>query len=120
VCAQVATAPAAVDSTLREKPDLCILDISMPGGGLNAAAEIRAQLPATHVVMLTVSEAEEDFLEAVRAGASGYLLKSMDPVRLPPSLWDVLAGVPAFPRRFMPLLVLAARQSLVGNAPAHG
>jgi DNA-binding NarL/FixJ family response regulator len=116
VCAQASAAPEAVEAALRERPDLCILDVGMPGGGLVAAAEIRSSLPATRVVMFTVSESEDDFLEAVRAGVSGYLLKSMDPRRLPYALWDVVAGIPAFPRRFVPLLVLAARESLSARA----
>jgi DNA-binding NarL/FixJ family response regulator len=120
VCAQAATAPEAVATAVREQPDLCILDINMPGGGLDGAAEIRRCVPTARVVMFTVSESEEDFLAAVRAGASGYLLKSMDPARVPYALWDVLAGIPAFPRRFVPSLVVAARQSLgaVAATPA--
>jgi two-component system nitrate/nitrite response regulator NarL len=112
VCAQVGTGPDAVDAALRERPDLCILDVSMPGGGLAAAAEILRELPSTRIVMLTASDTEEDFLEAVRAGASGYLLKTMDPLRLPASLWDVLAGVPTFPRRLTSPLIQVARDSL--------
>jgi two-component system NarL family response regulator len=118
VCGQATTAPGAIEIALREQPDLCLLDLTMPGGGLSAAAEIRSRLPATHVVILTASEAEVDFLAAVRAGVSGYLLKSMDPLRLPPSLWDVLSGVPAFPRRLTPALLLAARETLGRPAPS--
>ncbi len=117
VCAQVGTAREAVDAALEQRPELCVLDVSMPGGGLTAAAEIHARLPATRVVMLTISEREEDFLEAVRSGASGYLLKDMDPARMPLALCDVLAGVPAFPRKLVPSLVSAALGALgAGNA----
>ncbi len=112
VCAQVGTAREAVEAALEQQPDLCVLDVSMPGGGLSAAAEIRARLPSTRVVMLTISEREEDFLEAIRSGASGYLLKDMDPARMPLALCDVLAGVPAFPRKLVPSLVSAARGAL--------
>jgi DNA-binding NarL/FixJ family response regulator len=112
VCAQVGTAREAVEAALEQRPELCVLDVSMPGGGLAAASEIRALLPETCVVMLTVSEQEEDFLEAIRSGVSGYLLKDMDPLRMPHALCDVLAGVPAFPRRLVPSLVSAAREAL--------
>ena len=59
-------------------PDVALLDITMPpkpAGGLRAAAEIVAACPSTKVVMLTVSEDEDDVLAAMKAGASGYVLK---------------------------------------------
>jgi DNA-binding NarL/FixJ family response regulator len=63
--------------TLAEElqPDVCLLDIAMPGGGLVAARQITANLPQTRVVMLTVSEDEDDLLSAMKSGASGYVLK---------------------------------------------
>ena len=70
---------AAVQEALRLKPDLVLLDIHMPeGGGLVALKEIRAQLPETKVVMLTVSEDSDNLMEAVSSGAHGYLLKSLN------------------------------------------
>jgi two-component system, NarL family, nitrate/nitrite response regulator NarL len=112
VCAEAATAAEAVEAAVREDPDLCLLDISMPGSGLHAAAQINLRLPSTKLVMLTASSKEEHLLEAVRAGACGYLLKEHDPTRLPIVLRDVLAGVPAFPRRLTRPLVVAARTAL--------
>ena len=56
-------------------PTSRLLDITMPGGGLDAARDITAACPATRVVMLTVSEDEDDLLAAMKAGASGYVLK---------------------------------------------
>ena len=59
-------------------PDVLLLDIAMPGkGGLAAAAEIAAACPATKIVMLTVSEHEDDLLAAFKAGARGYVLKGV-------------------------------------------
>ena len=58
-------------------PDLVLLDVNMPGGGLNAARDIAATSPSTRIVMLTVSEDEDDILEAMKAGASGYVLKGI-------------------------------------------
>ena len=60
VCAEAADAPGAVDAAVRERPDLCILDIRMPGRGVAAAWEITARLPETKVVMLTVSAEDTD------------------------------------------------------------
>jgi CheY-like chemotaxis protein len=99
VCAEAPSAQAAVSAALRERPDVCLLDINMPGNGIKAAAEISARLPETAVVMLTVSSADEDIFDSLRAGARGYLLKDMDPARLPAALRGVLAGEAALPPR---------------------
>lgn len=98
VCAEEATGAAAIAAALRDKPDVCLLDVHMPGGsGVEAAAAIRAQLPDTHVVMLTGSSDDDDLFAALEAGASGYLLKGIDPASLGPSLRAVLAGEAALP-----------------------
>jgi len=61
----------------RHRPDLVLLDISMPGGGIEAARRIAALGTATKIVMLTVSERDEDVMEALKAGAHGYVLKGV-------------------------------------------
>jgi DNA-binding NarL/FixJ family response regulator len=81
-----------------ERPDVCVLDVNMPGGGVAAAWEISSRLPQTKVVMLTVSSESRDLFASLRAGASGYLLKEMDPQRLPHALADVVNGEAALPR----------------------
>ena len=101
VCAQAADAPGAVAAALRERPDVCLLDIDMPGNGIVAAQEIAEQLPETAVVMLTVSDDERDLLASVLAGAVGYLLKDSNPDRLAFALQGVLSGEAAVPRRLM-------------------
>jgi DNA-binding NarL/FixJ family response regulator len=101
VCAETADAASAVAAALREKPDICLLDIHMPGGGIAAAREITNALPDTRVVMLTVSRDDEDLFDALRAGAAGYLLKDMDPDRVPMALEGVLAGEAALPRTLL-------------------
>lgn len=110
VCASAADAVEAVDAALRERPDLCLIDIRMPGGGIAAAWEITARLPTTRVVMLTVSREDDDLFKALRAGASGYLLKDIDPTRLPHALSDVLAGDSAIPRSLVARLVEEFRE----------
>jgi DNA-binding NarL/FixJ family response regulator len=74
------------------QPDVCLLDIAMPGGGLVAAREITANLPQIRVVMLTVSEDEDDLLAAMKAGASGYVLKGAAAGELMNVLRTVNAG----------------------------
>jgi DNA-binding NarL/FixJ family response regulator len=92
VCAEAADASEAVQAAVRELPEICLLDVRMPGSGVGAAWEIKARLPDTKIVMLTVSEIESDLFAALRAGADGYLLKTMNLERLPHALWGVLDG----------------------------
>jgi two-component system, NarL family, nitrate/nitrite response regulator NarL len=105
VCGEEGTASGAVAAALRDLPDLCLLDMDMPGGGIEAAATIRARLPETRVVMLADLENDEDLFAALEAGASGCLLKGMDPSRLGPSLRDVLEGAAALPRALTARLI---------------
>ncbi len=98
VWADVGSGPAAVEAAKACDPDVCVLDIRMPGGGIEAAAAIAEALPNTQIVMLTASRDDADLFAALRAGASGYLLKDTDPDRLPLALRGVLAGEAALPR----------------------
>jgi two-component system nitrate/nitrite response regulator NarL len=101
VLAEAADRDSAVSAVLAERPDICLLDVYMPGGGIQAAATLAAVAPQTAVVMLTVSDSTEDLLAALRAGACGYLPKDTPPDRLPVALRDVLTGVPALPRSLL-------------------
>jgi DNA-binding NarL/FixJ family response regulator len=105
VVAVAEDAPGAVDSALREQPDLALLDVNMPGSGLAAAWEITARLPSTRVVMLTVSRDDSHLFAALRAGAAGYLLKDTESERLPQALQDVMAGEAALPVTLVTRLV---------------
>jgi DNA-binding NarL/FixJ family response regulator len=98
VCASVPDAAEAIQAAVRERPDVCLLDIRMPGSGLAAAWEIAARLPQTKIVMLTVSDDDNDLFAALRAGADGYLLKTMNLQRLPDALDGVCSGEAAVPR----------------------
>jgi DNA-binding NarL/FixJ family response regulator len=106
VCAEAADGAAAVEAAVRERPDLCLLDIRMPGSsGIAATREITTRLPGTKVVMLTVSLDDDDLLNALRGGAVGYLLKDIDPGRLPYALNDAMEGGAPIPRRLVARLV---------------
>ncbi len=87
-----------MNAVLRERPDVCLLDVRMPGGGIKAAQRVSEVAPSTSVVMLTVSTDTEDVLGALRAGAVGYLPKDTSPDRLPAALCGVLKGEAALPR----------------------
>jgi len=92
ICAEVGDADAAVAAALSEHPDIALLDVRMPGDGIEAARLIHAQLPDTRVVMLTVSRDDDDVRAAVAAGAVGYLLKDADAEVLARALEAVVAG----------------------------
>jgi len=111
IVAEAEDAPSAVTLALQHEPDVCLLDVHMPGGGIAAASEITTKLYGTAVVMLTVSNADTDLFAAIRAGASGYLLKDMDPDRLPSALEGILSGEAAVPRSLVARLVEEFRGS---------
>lgn len=86
------SAAEAVRLAAEKLPDVMLLDVSMPGGGLNAARQIAAASPVVKVVMLTVSEEEEDVTAALRAGARAYVLKGVAARELVGILRSVAAG----------------------------
>jgi DNA-binding NarL/FixJ family response regulator len=110
VCAEAGDARSAIEAARRERPDVCLLDIHMPGDGIHAAETISREFPDTAVVMLTVSRTDADLFNALRAGAAGYLLKDIDPIRLPLALRGVLEGEAALPRRLVTLLIEEFRE----------
>ncbi len=74
-------------------PDIVMMDIGLPGmDGIEGARAIRARSPATRVVMLTVHEEDDQVVEAICAGASGYLLKPSSPERIVEAVREVQAG----------------------------
>jgi DNA-binding NarL/FixJ family response regulator len=77
VVAEAGDGAEALQMALAEEPDLAVLDVSMPRlTGLQVAAEIRRQRPEVRTLMLSVHDSEQYFFEALKAGASGYVLKS--------------------------------------------
>jgi DNA-binding NarL/FixJ family response regulator len=112
VVAEAVDATSAVEVALERRPDLCLLDVHMPGGGIAAAGELAQLLPDMPIVMLSVSDTSDDLFDALRAGACGYLLKDTDPHRLPFALRAVLEGEAPLPR------VLTAR--LIAEFRRHG
>lgn len=92
VVAQGASADDAVRLANDLLPDVILLDISMPGSGINAAASIAASCPVVKIVMLTVSEHEEDVIRSLKAGARGYILKGVTARELVNTVRAVHAG----------------------------
>lgn len=89
VVGQGGSADDAVRLVGEHRPDLVLLDLSMPGGGIAAARRIGEAAPETKIVVLTVSEADDDIMDALKAGAKGYVLKGVGSAMLV----DILQGV---------------------------
>ena len=92
VVGQAADARGAVELAQRTRPDVVLLDISMPGCGLTALREIAAFDAAPAVAMLTVSEDDSDVIEALKSGAKGYILKGIGSRELADVVHDIAAG----------------------------
>lgn len=91
----------AVIEARRLRPDLVLLDPRMPtGNGLESLRQIRLEAPATKFLVLTVSEEEDDLLQAFRDGAQGYLLKNAHPEQLFNAIRDVMQGKTAISPSF--------------------
>jgi len=120
ICGEAADAPTAVEEAIRERPDVCLLDINMPGSGIAASAAIVAALPDTAVVMLTVSRQDSDLFDALRAGASGYVLKDGYTDRLGAALRQVLAGEASLPGSLVARLIEEFRDREHRRVPLAG
>jgi DNA-binding NarL/FixJ family response regulator len=105
VVAEVATAQSAVIEAIRLQPDVCLLAIHLPGGGIEATKRIRDALPKIKIVMLTGSERDEDLFGSLRAGADGYLMASTSFSRLPHAIRGVVSGEAALPRQMTARLI---------------
>lgn len=105
VVAEAANGPDAVREAVRTAPDLCIVDLYMPRGGIETIREIRRLLPRTLVVVLTVSTSDQDMFDSLAAGAAGFVPKETSADRLPDVLRGVFAGEAALPRRMTAKLI---------------
>jgi two-component system nitrate/nitrite response regulator NarL len=92
VVGQGASADEAAEIAQATKPDVILLDVSIPGGGLNALKAIAANSPGTRVMMLTVSIDKTDVLEALRLGARAYVVKGVSGRELAQALRAVVNG----------------------------
>jgi len=113
VIGEAADGIEARDIALRERPDLAILDVKMPGlTGLEATREIRAQAPEVAVLILSMHEEERYLFEALKAGASGYVLKRA----ADRELIDAIRAV----ERGEPFLTPEAQQALIRDVLGDG
>jgi NarL family two-component system response regulator YdfI len=104
-CTEAADSASAVAAAVRERPDVCLLDFDAPGRGLHTVSEIVAKAPGIPCIVLTHRAEEDEFLAAMRAGASGYLSDALDPARLPFVVAGVVRGEAAVPRHYVSRLI---------------
>lgn len=117
VVGEAGDANEAIEVIKRTKPDLVVCDLHMPnGGGIKVAKECSE---LTNIVMLTVSEAERDLLDAVAAGAAGYLIKSTPPDELRAGLWKAANGEPVFSPQLASLVLGEFRRLSKGAGEAQ-
>lgn len=116
VVGEAASADQAVDVTTRERPDLVLIDLNMPGlPGTAAIRQIAEKAPGTRMLVLSASAAEPDVLAAVKAGASGYLLKSATGRELVDAVRQVAAGEPVFSPSLAALVLGEFRRVAAGG-----
>lgn len=95
----------ALEKALQLRPDLVLMDLRMPGcDGITATRLIKAEWPECKIVMLTTSTEEPDLLEAIRSGATGYLLKSLETGPFLTYLEGVMRGETAIARELSAIL----------------
>ncbi|WPC76509.1 two-component system response regulator NarL [Vibrio porteresiae] len=95
----------ALESALQDDPDLILLDLNMQGmDGLETLRQMRAKGVTARIVMLTVSDTEEDVLTAMQYGADGYLLKDMEPEDIVANIKQAVLGKLALSDRLTQVL----------------
>jgi DNA-binding NarL/FixJ family response regulator len=115
VVAEASDADEAVGAALAHRPQVCLIDLSIPGGGLAAAEQIFAELPDTKIAVTTEAAGETGLLDAIHAGADGYLRKRTDPDGLMLALRALLRGEAAVPRALTGRLLVELRGSGAGS-----
>jgi DNA-binding NarL/FixJ family response regulator len=117
VVGEAGSAKEAISVIEARQPDLVVCDLHMPDGG--GLAVVRACAPQTRIVMLTVSEQEKDLLDAVAAGAVGYLVKSTPGPELVAALRRAVAGEPVFSPALASLVLGEFRRLSKASGPTE-
>jgi len=116
VVGEAGDAPSGIEVIRSSAPDVVVCDLHMPGGGLQVVKACHEQVP---IVMLTVSEAERDVLDAVAAGAVGYLTKSTSSDELRAGLRRAAAGEPVFSASLAALVLGEFRRMAKASGPVQ-
>jgi DNA-binding NarL/FixJ family response regulator len=115
VCAEAEDAEQAIAAAEHEQPDVCLVGLEVPGGGIAAARRIREVSPGSAVIVLATSPDVDDLLASVQAGAIGYVSSDIDPASLRRTVAAVWAGEAAVPRSMVPALLRELRHAPVGS-----
>jgi DNA-binding NarL/FixJ family response regulator len=114
VVGEAGTVAEAVAGITELRPDVVLLDVHMPdGGGLAVLAAVAAQLPGTRFLALSVSDAAEDVIEVIRAGAKGYVTKTISSTELAQAITRVAEGDVVFSPRLAGFVLDAFRDAPV-------
>ena len=122
VCAEVDSAEPLLALALRERPQVCLIDLELEHS-LRTISLIVRNLPQQTIIAMCAQHSDEQMLDALRSGASGYLLKDMDPTSLPRAIRAAIGGETALPRGLVSRVVedlqrRAGRQVLASDGTA--
>ena len=116
IAGDAADAEAAVEGILGSRPDVVLLDVHLPGGGGRAVLEaVLAVMPEVRFLAISVSDAAEDVISVIRAGAGGYVTKSISPADLVAAIRTVRDGDAVFSPRLAGFVLDAFRGRLTGG-----
>jgi DNA-binding NarL/FixJ family response regulator len=96
IAASCENATTAVAAASKARPDVCVVHLDLPGGGLTACRALVARSRPPRVVVLAPSGREGDVTAAARAGADGFVVDEVDPTQIPDVVAEVAAGRPSF------------------------
>jgi DNA-binding NarL/FixJ family response regulator len=120
VVGEAPSGEAALPLVERRRPDVVVMDLNMPGmSGVEATRRLSERSPAPTVLVLTVSTAQADVIDALEAGAAGYLLKDSPSDELARGIWAALEGDTPLSPRVARILVERARLRAGGTAQAR-
>ena len=111
IVADTGDAPSTLVAALRERPDVCLIDLDLAGDGLTAVGKIATRLRATTIVAFAAVENPAQMIEALERGASGYLCAGLGFDDLAKTLRAAHAGEPALSRSLVPHLIEHMRHS---------
>jgi DNA-binding NarL/FixJ family response regulator len=118
VVAEGASADDAIRLCSEHRPDIVLLDVSMPGGGIDALGGVLSASPDTRALMLTVSESEGDVFASLEKGAKGYILKGVDGHELITIIGRVASGESHVAPALAASLLTSMRNAREAHTPA--
>jgi DNA-binding NarL/FixJ family response regulator len=116
VVAEASNGDEAVEQALETRPDVVVMDIGMPvKDGITAASEIKEKLPDTRVVMVSVTDSDEQIQRAIAAGVNGYVLKDEAPETIREAVEQVAGGKAYLPPRVAKRVLETASRVMGGT-----